>query len=114
MIFADDVARAVVAASNSSLDGARVYNLHGECAPMSRVISLIEQNVPAARGKLTHTSTQMPFVTDLADFAYQTDLGPAPRTSLQDGVRLTIDEFRHLQRAKMLDTRELDERARQG
>src|SRR5262249_56940522 len=42
LIYADDVARACVAASASPLDGARVYNLHGESARIADVVSLIE------------------------------------------------------------------------
>src|SRR3989442_6142885 len=46
LIYADDVARACIAASTATLDDARVYNLHGESATIAGVARLIEQAWP--------------------------------------------------------------------
>jgi nucleoside-diphosphate-sugar epimerase len=43
----------------------------------------------------------------LDDARYQRDLGPAPATSLEAGVRSTLDEFARLHKEGRLDTREL-------
>src|SRR5258705_9698022 len=58
LIYADDVARACIAASTATLDGARVYNLHGESAKVAEVARLIEQAWPSAKGTRSeeHTS----------------------------------------------------------
>jgi nucleoside-diphosphate-sugar epimerase len=107
LIYADDVARACLAAADSELPGARVYNLHGESARIADVVRLIEEAWPQARGLLSHVEQPIPFPAELADAGYQRDLGPAPRTGLREGIRKTLDEFAALQRAGRLDAREL-------
>jgi len=108
LIYTDDVARACVAASTATLDGARVYNLHGESARVADIARLIEQACPSAKGTITHVEQPLPFPSELADPGYQRDLGPAPRTGLKDGIRKTLDEFTALQKAGRLDARELE------
>ena len=49
-VFADDVARACVAASTATLDGARVYNLHGESVTVADLTRLIEEAPAFAEG----------------------------------------------------------------
>jgi len=108
LIYADDVARACIAASTATLDGARVYNLHGESATVAEVARLIEQAWPSAKGTITHVEQAIPFPSELADPGYQRDLGPVPRTSLGDGIGKTLDEFAALEKAGRLDARELE------
>jgi nucleoside-diphosphate-sugar epimerase len=108
LIYADDVARACIAASTATLEGARVYNLHGESAKVVDIARLIEQAWPAAKGTITHVEQPIPFPSELADPGYQRDLGPTPRTGLKDGIRKTLDEFATLQKAGRLDARELE------
>jgi nucleoside-diphosphate-sugar epimerase len=108
LIYTDDVARAAIAAADATLDGARVYNLHGESARIADVVRLIEEAWPAARGRLSHVEQPIPFPSELADPGYQRDLGPLPRTSLKDGIRKTLDEFAALKKIGRLDARELE------
>jgi len=42
-----------------------------------------------------------------AEARYQADLGPAPATALDAGIRQTLDEFVRLQKDGRLDSREL-------
>ncbi len=49
----------------------------------------------------------IPFPAALDDACYQRDFGPAPSTSLADGVEKTLDAFRRLQKDGRLDSREL-------
>ena len=107
LIYVEDVARALLAAAASRLDGARVYNLHGASARIADVVGLIEAAWPAARGRLGHVEEPIPFPDALDDTRYQQDLGPAPPTPLADGIRKTLDEFCRLQEAGRLDAREL-------
>jgi nucleoside-diphosphate-sugar epimerase len=107
LIYADDVARAAVAGAESDLEGARVYNLHGESARIADLVPMIEAAWPPARGLLSHVEAPIPFPSALADAAYQRDLGPCPRTGLADGIRRTLDEFAALEKAGRLDAREL-------
>jgi len=107
LIYAEDVARALLAAVGARLDGARVYNLHGASAAIADVVRAIEAAWPAATGLITHVEQPIPFPAVLADARYQQDLGPARPTSLADGVRKTLDEFARLQKDGRLDCREL-------
>ncbi len=108
LIYTEDVARALLAAASSKLDGARAYNLHGASAAIADVVKTIEAAWPAARGLITHVEQPIPFPAALDDTRYQKDLGPAPATSLADGVRTTLDEFARLHKDGRLDCRELD------
>ena len=107
LIYAADVARALLAASQARLDGARVYNLHGESVKIAEVIRIIEAAWPRAKGLLGHVEEPPPFAEALDDARYQRDLGPAPRTGIRDGVRQTLDTFARLHAEGRLDAREL-------
>lgn len=106
-IYAADVARAFVAAARASLGGARVYNLHGTSAAVREVVEAIEAAWPAARGRIAHVESPIPFPEALDDAGYQRDLGPAPPTPLAEGVRQTVETFARLHREGRLDAREL-------
>ena len=107
LIYAEDVARALIKASRVTLDRARVYNLHGSSVAIADVVRTIEAAWPAAKGVITHVEQPLPFPAALDDTRYQRDLGPAPPTALVDGVRRTLDEFARLQKDGRLDAREL-------
>ena len=107
LIYAEDVARAFLAAAAARLDGARVYNLHGASASVADVVRAIEAAWPPATALITHAGPPLPFPAALDDARYQKELGPAPPTSLAAGVQKTLDEFRHLQQSGRLDAREL-------
>lgn len=106
-IYAEDVARAILAAVASTLDGARVYNLHGESVAVADVVWMIEEARPAARGRITHATEPIPMPESLADHGFQRDLGPRPRTGFPEGLRRTLEEFAALEKAGRLDAREL-------
>lgn len=107
LIYAGDVARALLAAAASSLDGARVYNLHGASTSIADLVALIGTCRPSARGLLSHDDKPIPFPAALDDARYQRDLGPAPPTPLEEGVPRTLEAFARLQREGRLDAREL-------
>lgn len=108
LIYVDDVATACLAAAEAPLDGARVYNLHGESAAIPAVISLIEKAWPSAKEQITNMEEPLPFPAALADDGYQRDLGPKPRTGLREGIRRTLEEFARLKAEGRLDARELE------
>lgn len=108
LIYVDDVAEACLAAVDSTLDGARLYNLHGESAAVPALVRMIEEAWPAARGQIAWADAPIPLPAALADRRYQRDLGPKPRTSLGEGIRKTLEEFAGLEAEGRLDARELD------
>jgi nucleoside-diphosphate-sugar epimerase len=73
-----------------------------------RTAQLIEKAWLSPKGTITHVEQAIPFPSELADPGYQRDLGPAPRTGLEDGIRKTLNEFAALQKAGRLDARELE------
>jgi len=107
LIYTEDVACALIAAAGARLDGARVYNLHGASASVAEVVRTIESARPSAKGTITHIDQALPFPAVLGDTRYQNDLGPAPPTSLADGVAKTLADFERLQKDGRLDSREL-------
>jgi hypothetical protein len=70
-------------------------------------VRTIEAARPSVAGSITHVEQALPFPAALADARYQKDLGPAPATTLADGVAKTLDEFERLQKEGRLDRREL-------
>ena len=105
--YTEDVARALLAAAASRLEGARVYNLHGTSVAIAGLVKMIAAAWPKAAGLITHVEQPIPFPAALDDARYQTDLGPAPPTALTDGIKRTLDEFARLQTEGRLDAREL-------
>src|SRR5215510_13033768 len=99
LIYTEDVARALLAAAGARLDGAS--------ATVAEIVRAIQTARPSATGSITSTGAALPFPAALDDAGYQRDLGPAPRTSLVDGVARTLDEFERLWKDGRLDSREL-------
>jgi nucleoside-diphosphate-sugar epimerase len=93
--YAEDVARTLVAASRSSLEGAHVFNLGGSVVSIPEWVAAIEAAVPEARGLLTIADGTLPFPADIAHDALAA-LGPVPVTAYEEGVRATVDVFRRL------------------
>jgi nucleoside-diphosphate-sugar epimerase len=107
LVYTEDVARALMGAAGARLDGARVYNLHGASASVADVVRTIEATRPSAKESITWVAQPLPFPAALDDARYQKDFGPAPPTSLADGVAKTLDEFERLKQDGRLDSREL-------
>lgn len=105
--FVGDVATAFVRAAASDLQGARIYNLQGDVVSVPEVVETIERLVPSARGMIGYAGNQLPFPPDLDDRLIQFDLPGLPRTTLEQGMRLTRDLFRRLGREGRLDTTDL-------
>jgi nucleoside-diphosphate-sugar epimerase len=91
--YAEDVARTLIAASRSTLTGARVFNLGGSLAAMDDVVSAIELAVPEARGLVTFDPKPLPFPDAIDDSGTEV-LGDVVVTPLDAAVRQTVDVFR--------------------
>jgi UDP-glucuronate 4-epimerase len=94
--FAEDVARALVVASRSPLEGANVFNLGGSPALVSEFVDAIEAEIPDSAGSIDFVDQALPF-PEVISADELAALGSIPVTPLQDGVRQTIDFFRRLQ-----------------
>ena len=93
--YAEDVARTLIAASRSSLEGAHVFNLGGDVVSIPDWVATIEAIVPDARGLLTIADRTLPFPADIAHGSLAA-LGPIPSTSPAEGIGATVEIFREL------------------
>ena len=107
--YVADTAEAFIRAATSNLQGAYVFNLHGETLHLDQIVAEIERVWPAARGAITHADEPLAIPAELDDSAIRAALGPLPSTKLATGVRETIDRFAELQRRGRLDTTDLDQ-----
>jgi UDP-glucose 4-epimerase len=107
--YVRDTAYAFVAAATSSLNGAHVFNLHGDSVHLSDVVREIERLCPDARGTITYDEEPLAIPAELDDSAIKAALGSLPKTPLSQGVRETIERFGVLARESRLDTADLDQ-----
>jgi UDP-glucuronate 4-epimerase len=94
--LAADVAAAFVRSARSTYEGAGVFNLAGSVVHMREVVAAIEAAAPDLRGRLSFDDEQLPFPPEVHAGDLEQAVGALPRTSLDDGVRDTIERFRVL------------------
>jgi nucleoside-diphosphate-sugar epimerase len=105
--YVDDVANTFILCLQRPFQGAKCYNLRGTVTTLAQFHQILSQILPAAKQLVTVGTTQIAIAYDLSDDALQHDLGPMPKTSLQDGIRQTVDLFRQLHEQGRLDTTDL-------
>jgi nucleoside-diphosphate-sugar epimerase len=107
--YVADTADVFIRASLSDLNGAHVFNLHGETIHVAEVVAEIERAWPAARGTITYEDAPLTIPAELDDTMIRAALGELPATPLAEGVRETVERFAQLQREGRLETTELDQ-----
>ena len=104
--YVADTAAAFIACAESVPPGAYVFNLHGESVAVARIAQLINQQ---AEGELiTYGGPPIPIAPSMNDAAIRRVIGPLPSTSLEDGVRETMQRFAALRNSGRLDTSDID------
>jgi nucleoside-diphosphate-sugar epimerase len=106
--YVDDVAKTFVRCLEAPYHGAKSYNLRGHVVDLPAFHQALCRVEPAAERLITFGERQIAIAYDLDDVALQRDLGPMPRTSLDEGVRQTLELFRRLNAEGRLDTADLD------
>jgi len=106
--YVDDVAKTFIYSLERPYTGAKSYNLRGAVVPMSEFYAALCRVLPQAEKLVTIGTTQIAIAFDLSDAALQRDLGPMPRTKLDDGIKETVTIFRQLHAEGRLDTADLD------
>jgi nucleoside-diphosphate-sugar epimerase len=94
--YVDDVAGVFVRCLEAPYSGAKSYNLRGDVVDLAtfhRALCAVE---PAARERITFGERQIAIAYDLDDSALERDLGPMPKTPLEEGIRQTLALFRQL------------------
>jgi UDP-glucuronate 4-epimerase len=93
--FAPDVGRAFALAARAATEGAHVANFPGVPSTMQEVVDAIEATAPAVAGRVLWEEGQLPFPAALDGRLLERLIGPMNPTPLADGVRATIEHFRH-------------------
>ena len=91
-----DTAATFLACADRAPEGAHVFNLHGDSVEVERIIALLGEIEPAARGKIDYDGPQIPIPPELDGSALDEALPNLPRTPLEEGMRRTVDRFREL------------------
>ncbi len=91
--YTEDVAQAFIQAARMQIQGSPVYNMRGSAVHMSEIVAAIENARPDIQGQITFDPKPLALPEDLDDSALQAALGPQTKTSLQDGVKATIEIF---------------------
>jgi nucleoside-diphosphate-sugar epimerase len=104
--YVADTADTFIRAAVSDLEGAHVFNLHGETVSIADVVSEIERVRPDAH--ITFDDSPLAIPSEFDDAAIRQALGPLPSTPLSDGVRATVERFEELRREGRLDVSDLD------
>jgi nucleoside-diphosphate-sugar epimerase len=111
--YAADTADAFIRSASADLEGAHVFNLHGETVNVSDIVTQIETCArqvvgSSATPQLTMEGKPNSAPARMDDTAIRQALGDFPVTSLETGVRATITCFVELASRGSLDTRDLD------
>jgi UDP-glucuronate 4-epimerase len=93
--YAPDVARTLILASRTRVDGSPVYNLGGEAVDLTDWVLAIEDAVPEAAGRISVASTELPFPSDIAHDRIA-ELGDVPVTPFRDAIAETAAIYRRL------------------
>ena len=100
--YAPDVARTLIAASRTTVEGAHVFNLPGEIADGRRLAAAIETAVPGAGQRIEFESGDLPFPSEI-DHDGVDAIDPVPATPLGVGVAETVEVLQALARDGRLD-----------
>lgn len=106
--YVDDVARAFALSLTRPYRGAKSYNLSGDVVRLADFHAALAKVLPEAAKLVTFGEQQIAIAYDLSDDAIRRDLGPMPKTSLEDGIRETAAIFCRLRDEGRLDTADLD------
>ena len=105
--YADDAARAFIAAARTPVEGADVFNLTGAAVHMREVVAAIEAAAPDVRGRITFEDKPLPFPEEADGAPLARVIGDFPRTPLAAGVADTVHRFRALVAAGQMQPGEM-------
>lgn len=105
--YVADTAAAFIACADNTLEGAHVFNLHGETVTVDRIANFI--NASSGNGDLiTFGGPPIPIAAAMDDSAIRKTIGSLPSTPLEAGMRETMEKFAALRDAGRLDTSDLN------
>jgi nucleoside-diphosphate-sugar epimerase len=109
--YVADTAATFVACSDAPIQGAHVFNLHGETVEVRQIAEIINREVK--RDLVTFGGDPIPIAPALNDSAIRRAIGELPTTPVEVGIRETMKRFAALRNAVMLDTSDIEVELRQ-
>lgn len=106
--YVDDVAKAFIAGISRPFTGAKSFNLRGDVISMEQYHKTLCKVLPEAAKLVTFGTTQIAIAYDLSDSGIEKELGPLPKTSLEAGIRETVEIFRKQMAEGRFDASDLD------
>jgi nucleoside-diphosphate-sugar epimerase len=104
--YVADTAAAFIACADASLQGAHVFNLHGETVEVARIVDVINQ--ADGRELVTFGGPPIPIAPAMNDAAIRKTIGHLPSTPLEIGISETMRRFAMLRDAGRLDTTDIE------
>jgi nucleoside-diphosphate-sugar epimerase len=95
MQHANDTALAFLRAASVDYKGAIVLNLHGSVVHQREIVAAITAAEPSSNGKITFEPKPLPFPEEFIDEKIAEVLGELPCMPLDEGVKQTIEIFKH-------------------
>ncbi|KAA3611449.1 MAG: NAD-dependent epimerase/dehydratase family protein [Planctomycetota bacterium] len=106
--YVGDTAATFLLCADQAPSGAKIYNLHGDSVEVQEIVDLIQKHLPEGQtADIRISGPELPVPPAMKDDALRGDLGELPRTSLSDGIRVTMARFARLHDEGRLDTRDL-------
>src|SRR5262249_61383495 len=105
---ADAVPGTFVRCLEPAYKAGKSYNLRGHLVDLPTFRRALCEVAPEAERLITHGDRQIAIAYDLDDSALQRDLGPMPRTPLEDGIRLTYQAFKQLNEKGHVSAADMD------
>ena len=103
MEHADDIAGVFIQAARTKLGLSSVYDVGGNTVTVEEIIAAINDAVPEMTGKITYNPTPLTVGLPPNQEAVEEVLGKLRWRSLAEGVRQTVEQFKHAARQKRLD-----------
>ena len=94
--FAGDVGGAFVLSALDDRPVCRTFNLRGHVVEMKEFIARIDAVIPGSKDLITLSGDPIPVACDLDDADFRAFLPHAPTTSLEEGIRHTVDGLRRV------------------
>jgi nucleoside-diphosphate-sugar epimerase len=108
MQYVRDTARLFIRCAEAGLPGARLYTPRGNVTQVHDFLAVLGQILPLSQVLIKAEGKSLPVAYDLDDSILRKDLGDVNDTSLEEGIRETIEIFTRLKLAGMLDTLDLE------
>ena len=108
-LYAADCADAFIAAAERGPEGASIYNLAGAATEVTTFVDELASQVKGAADLIEVKGTDLPVPGSIAGARLDDALPGLTRTSLKDGIDLTLQRFRALHSAGQLCTSDLSD-----